>query len=379
MATDLYAVLGVDRSATDDDIKRAFRKKARELHPDVSKEPDAEDRFKELNEAYDVLSDPRKRAQYDRFGSVGGASQPGGGTGFVDLEDLFGGGFGMGDLFSTFFGGAAGGAQRPMQRREGRDMGVGMRITLEQAATGMRKEIVYDRLAPCEECEGTGMGPGGNEVDCPDCHGSGRVVSVQHTILGNMQSQSACQRCNGSGRIITNPCPECNGQGRVPDRQRVPIDVPEGIHDGQKIRIDGYGEAGVRNARGGALVVTITVDEHEFFERQGDDLHCSAKISMVQAALGAEIEIDGILEDERVKVVVPQGCQYGQTVRVKGHGMPRFNNPEQRGDMLVHMEVRVPQRLSKKEREILEGLAHEMGDDVTDTRNPLQKLRDAFN
>lgn len=376
MANDLYEVLGVDKTASDDEIKKAFRKKARQLHPDVNKDPDAEDRFKELNEAYDVLSDPNKRAQYDRFGTIPGASG-GGGTQYVDLEDLFGGGFGgMGDLFSSFFGGGSG--ARANVRKEGRDMGVGLRITLEEAASGVKKEIVYDRLAPCPDCEGSGLSEGGSEVTCPDCNGQGRVVTVQHTFLGDMQSASTCPRCSGSGKIIENPCPECEGQGRVPDRQRISVDIPVGIRDGQQLRLSGYGEAGIRGAEAGDLIVTCRIEEHEFFERQGDDLHCSAAISMVQAALGAKIELDGIFENEKVSVTIPEGCQYGQVVRVKGAGMPKFRS-ESRGDLHVHVEVKIPTRVSKGERAILERLADEMGENVSEQRSPLQKLRDAFN
>lgn len=373
MAKDLYEVLGVDKTASDDEIKKAFRKKARLLHPDVSKDPDAEDKFKELNEAYDVLSDPNKRAQYDRFGTIPGAG--GGGQQYVDFEDLFGGGFGMGDIFSSFFGGGGG---RANVRREGRDMGVGLRITLEEAAAGVHKEIVYDRLAPCPDCEGSGLAEGGNEVTCPDCNGQGRVVTVQHTFLGDMQAATTCPKCQGSGKIIENPCPECEGQGRVPDRQRISVDIPKGIRDGQQLRLSGYGEAGVRGATPGDLIVTCRIEEHEFFERQGDDLHCSAAISMVQAALGAQIELDGIFENEKVKVSIPEGCQYGQQVKVRNFGMPRFRS-EARGDLIVHVEVKIPKRLSKGERAILERLADEMGDNVSEKASPLQKLRDAFN
>ena len=374
MAKDLYEVLGVDKTASDDEIKKAFRKKARTLHPDVNKEPDAEDRFKELNEAYDVLSDPNKRAQYDRFGTIPGAS--GGGSQYVDFEDLFGGGFGgMGDIFSSFFGG---GTNRAQVRKDGRDMSVGLRISLEEAATGVHKEIVYDRLAPCPDCGGTGLAEDGKEVTCPDCKGQGRVVTVQHTFLGDMQAASTCVRCSGSGKIIDNPCSECEGQGRVPDRQHISVDIPVGIQDSQQLRITGYGEAGVRRSKSGDLIVTVRLEPHEFFERQGDDLHCSAAISMVQAALGAEIELDGIFPDEKVRVQIPEGCQYGQKVRVKGFGMPKFRS-DVRGDLYVHVEVKIPQRLSKGEREILEKLAEEMGDEVDKRQSPLQRLRDAFN
>ena len=380
MAKDLYEILGVSKDASESEIKKAFRRRARELHPDVNKAADAEDQFKELNEAYDVLSDPNKRAQYDRFGTIPGAAGGGygGGSGYVDFDDLFGGGFGgMGDIFSSFFGGQGGQGGRPA-RKEGRDMGVGLRITLEEVACGVEKEIVYDRLAPCPDCKGTGLGENGKVVTCPECGGKGRVVSVQRTFLGDMQTATTCKKCNGTGSSIENPCPECEGQGRVPDRQRVTVEVPVGIRDAQQLRLSGFGEAGMHGARPGDLIVTCRIQPHEFFERDGDDLHCRANVSIVQATLGSEIEVDGIFEDEKVKVRIPEGLQNDQIVRVKGFGMPRFRS-EARGDMYVHVTVAVPKKVTKKQRELLEQLAHEMGEDVAEARTPLQKLRDKFN
>ncbi len=377
MAKDLYEILGVSKDASDSEIKKAFRRRARELHPDVNKAADAEDQFKELNEAYDVLSDPNKRAQYDRFGTIPGAAGGGygGGSGYVDFDDLFGGGFGgMGDIFSSFFGGQGG---RPA-RKEGRDMGVGLRITLEEVARGVEKEIVYDRLAPCPDCKGTGLGENGKVVTCPECGGKGRVVSVQRTFLGDMQTATTCKKCNGTGSSIENPCPECEGQGRVPDRQRVTVKVPAGIRDGQQLRVGGFGEAGIQGAQAGDLIVTCRVQPHEFFERDGDDLHGRANISFIQAILGAEIEIDGIMPDEKVQVRIPAGCQNEQVVRVKGFGMPRLKS-DIRGSMYVHVNVVIPEKITKKQRELLEKLADEMGEEVAAPRSPLQKLRDAFN
>lgn len=377
MSKDLYEVLGVSRDASEAEIKKAFRHKARELHPDVNKAPDAEDKFKELNEAYDVLSDANKRAQYDRFGTVPGAAGGGNpyGGGYVDFEDLFGGGFGgMGDIFSTFFGGGGGGRAA---RKEGRDMGIGLRLTLEEVARGVKKEIVYDRLAPCSDCDGTGLGEDGKVVTCTQCNGSGRVVTVQRTFLGDMQSQSPCPTCHGTGSSVENPCPECEGQGRVPDRQKVSVEVPAGIRDGQQLRVSGYGEAGMQGATPGNLIVTARIQPHEFYERDGDDLHVRVSIPMVQAALGAEIEVDGIFDDEEVPVRIPEGTQNGQVVRVKGYGMPRLRS-ESRGDMYVHAEVIIPKKLSKRERELLEELAEEMGEEVSAHRSPLERLRDMF-
>ena len=380
MAKDLYEILGVSKDASDAEIKKAFRRRARELHPDVNKAADAEDQFKELNEAYDVLSDPNKRAQYDRFGTVPGAAGGGygGGSGYVDFDDLFGGGFGgMGDIFSSFFGGQGGQGGRPA-RKEGRDMGVGLRITLEEVARGVEKEIVYDRLAPCPDCKGTGLGENGKVVTCPECGGKGRVVSVQRTFLGDMQTATTCKKCNGTGSSIENPCPECEGQGRVPDRQRVTVKVPAGIRDGQQLRVGGFGEAGIQGAQAGDLIVTCRVQPHEFFERDGDDLHGRANVSFIQAILGAEIEIDGIMPDEKVQVRIPAGCQNEQVVRVKGFGMPRLKS-DVRGNMYVHVNVVIPEKITKKQRELLEKLADEMGEEVAAPRSPLQKLRDAFN
>lgn len=380
MAKDLYEILGVSKDASDSEIKKAFRRRARELHPDVNKAVDAEDQFKELNEAYDVLSDPNKRAQYDRFGTIPGAAGGGygGGSGYVDFDDLFGGGFGgMGDIFSSFFGGQGGQGGRPA-RKEGRDMGVGLRITLEEVARGVEKEIVYDRLAPCPDCKGTGLGENGKVVTCPECGGKGRVVSVQRTFLGDMQTATTCKKCNGTGSSIENPCPECEGQGRVPDRQRVTVKVPAGIRDGQQLRVGGFGEAGIQGAQAGDLIVTCRVQPHEFFERDGDDLHGRANISFIQAILGAEIEIDGIMPDEKVQVRIPAGCQNEQVVRVKGFGMPRLKS-DIRGSMYVHVNVVIPEKITKKQRELLEKLADEMGEEVAAPRSPLQKLRDAFN
>lgn len=380
MAKDLYEILGVSKDASESEIKKAFRRRARELHPDVNKAADAEDQFKELNEAYDVLSDPNKRAQYDRFGTIPGAAGGGygGGSGYVDFDDLFGGGFGgMGDIFSSFFGGQGGQGGRPA-RKEGRDMGVGLRITLEEVARGVEKEIVYDRLAPCPDCKGTGLGENGKVVTCPECGGKGRVVSVQRTFLGDMQTATTCKKCNGTGSSIENPCPECEGQGRVPDRQRVTVKVPAGIRDGQQLRVGGFGEAGIQGAQAGDLIVTCRVQPHEFFERDGDDLHGRANISFIQAILGAEIEIDGIMPDEKVQVRIPAGCQNEQVVRVKGFGMPRLKS-DIRGSMYVHVNVVIPEKITKKQRELLEKLAGEMGEEVAAPRSPLQKLRDAFN
>ena len=367
LAYEYYDILGVDRDASDNDIKKAFRRKARELHPDVNKAPDAEERFKELNEAYDVLSDEQKKAIYDRYGTAEAAQGFGGGYQSVDMSDIFSG---MGDIFSSFFGGGGGG-RGAASRREGRDMGIGLRLTLEDVASGAKKDIVYDRLVPCEECGGSGCAADGREVTCPKCNGSGRVVTVQRTFLGDMQTATTCPECGGTGRTVSNPCPECGGQGRVPDREHLSINIPAGIRDGQQIRVQGRGEAGSMGAAAGDLIATVRIDPHEFFERDGDHLHCRANVTVAQAALGAQIRVVGIMDGEEVPVRIPAGCQSGQTVRVKGYGLPRFRKNAQRGDLLVHVTVVTPEKLSRKAKKLMEELAAELGDEVSRQRAPL--------
>jgi molecular chaperone DnaJ len=365
---DYYAILGVERDATDAQIKKAFHAKARTMHPDVSKEPDAEERFKEVNEAYAVLSDPEKRGFYDRYGTVEGYGQGG-----PDMGDIFGG-FDMSDLFSSFFGGSAGSRAA---RTEGRDMGATIQVTLEEAARSCTKEIAYNRLTPCDDCHGTGCAEGGQQVTCPTCHGSGQVTTVQRTFLGNMQSRSTCPDCGGVGVTIDHPCPECEGQGRVPDRERVNVKVPAGCIDGAQLRVPGLGEAGVRGARSGDLIVTVRVADDERFQRMGDDLHMRVEVSIAQAALGTTIEVDGIMPDEVVEVEIPAGCQFDDTVRVPGAGMPRLRR-ETRGDLVAHVAVTVPRKLTDRQHELLQELAQSMDEEVDERRSPWQRIKDAL-
>jgi len=368
---DLYELLGVEKTATADEIKKAFRHKARELHPDVNSAPDAEDRFKEVNAAYDVLSDPAKRDQYDRFGSVGGPS--GGGYGYGDFNDLFGGGaanINMEDLFSAFFGGVRGGGS---VRLEGRDMAMQILITLAEAATGVEKEIVLDRLATCDVCGGTGSADGTGTTVCPDCSGTGQRVAQRKTFLGTIQTAVPCERCGATGHIVANPCEECEGSGRVPDRQHVTVSVPAGIRDGQQIRMRGLGEAGVRGAAAGDLLITVRIGGDEYLHREGDDLHCRATVSIAQAALGADLQVEGVTEE--VDVHVPAGSQHGDSIKVKGFGMPRLNSSS-RGDLYVHVAVDVPKKLSKRQRELLEEFAKESGEPTAAHKSPVQKLKD---
>lgn len=345
-------MLGVGRDADAKTIKRAFLKKARTLHPDVSDEPDAEERFKEVNEAYSVLSDDTKRANYDRYGDPNG---PAGFGGMGGMDDFFGGGFDMADLFSDFFGGRASGAGRV--RTRGRDMSVTLTISLEQAASGFERTITYDRLAPCEDCGGTGSADGEPPVTCPECGGTGYVVGWQHTILGRMQTQTTCPECHGTGQVIEHPCETCDGQGRTPSREKVKIAIPAGVDTGAQLVVEGAGEAGIRGDAAGDLVVRIDVAQSDRFVRQGDDLFRPLSIDAFEAMLGATVTVDGILEGEEVEVEVPAGTQPGARLVVAGHGMPRLRAPERRGDLVCVVDVVVPRDLTDDEVESLEAVA----------------------
>lgn len=341
---DYYDLLEVERDADAKTIKRAFLKKARALHPDVNKDADAEERFKEVNEAYAVLSDDRKRANYDRFGTAEGPS--GFGSDYVDMSDIFGGGFG--DIFSSFFGGAAASGGRPVRTR-GRDMGINLQVSLAEAAAGVTKTISYERLAPCDDCGGLGIADGGHEKTCDRCHGTGRVVEVQRTIFGQMQTETTCPECQGTGKVIDHPCETCGGQGRTPSRETVDIEIPAGVYSGQAIRVEAKGEAGVRGDSAGDLVVAIEVLEDERFERNGDDLYCELSVDALEAMVGTKREIDGILEDETVRISVPAAVQFGQHVLVKGHGMPRRVG-KGRGNLIAVVRVVVPDNLTAQQK-----------------------------
>ena len=362
-----YALLGVEKNATAEEIKKAFRRKARELHPDVNSASDAEERFKEVNAAYDVLSDSAKRDQYDRFGRVGGPAG-GGGQQYTDLGDLFGGGVNMEDLFSSFFGGVRGRSVR----LEGRDMAVALVITLVEAATGAEKEIVLDRLAPCEVCGGSGSADGSGAETCKDCGGRGQRVAHREMFLGTIQTTVPCESCGATGHVVTKPCEECQGSGRVPDRQHVTVNVPVGIRDGQQIRMRGLGEAGIRGAAAGDLIVSVRIRDDEYLHREGDDLHCRATISIAQAALGTDLTVHGVTEDSEVHV--PAGTQMSDVISVRGMGMPRMNTSS-RGNLYVHIAVEVPTKLSARQRELLEEFAKENGESTARHMGTLEKLK----
>jgi len=364
---DYYEVLGVGRDADQDEIKKAFRARARDVHPDTSEHEDAEERFKLLNEAYEVLSDPQKRAMYDQYGT---ADPRTGGYGAGGYDDLFGaGGVGMGDVFSMFFDGMMGGSARPV-RPEGRDMAAQVSVTLLEAADGAVKQVRYTRAAPCETCGGSGAAAGGSLRSCPTCQGTGQVVTARRTLLGTFQSAHPCQACGATGSIVDPPCPTCGGQGRHERTETVDVTIPPGIADGQRLRVPDMGEAGLRGATGGDLIVTVRVLPHEFLHREGDDLHARANVPMTIAALGGDIRVAGLHGDVTIKV--PPQTQNGMTIAAKGEGMPRRGTGA--GDLIVHANIVVPKRLNKEQRRLLEELSESLGDHREPS--PLDRIRD---
>ena len=377
---DYYETLEVTRDADGDTIKRSFRRLARQYHPDVNDAHDAEDRFKELNEAYDVLSSPEKRAHYDRFGSAPGGSSGGYG---VDINDIFGGGaVDLGDLFSSFFGGVTGSRTGRSVSPEGRDMGMTLSITLEEAATGVTKQVTIDRLAPCDQCDATGSVDKSQPAECETCGGAGQVVGQQQTIFGTMRTQHACSDCGGTGQKVENPCEECQGSGRVIDRQTIDVEIPAGIADGQTIRLANRGEAGIRGASSGDLLVTIQIQQNERFVRKGQHLNVRLPVSIAEAALGTTKIIEGLLGQVQVKVHA--GVQTGDRVSVDDAGLPYLNNPETKGKLYCHIDVIVPKKISPAAKELLKELSREIGDSATSdaddllTQNFGDKVKDFF-
>ncbi len=373
---DYYAILGVEKGCSQEQVKRAFRKKARECHPDVNSDHDSEERFKKVNEAYEVLSDPRKREVYDRFGTAdpraggfGGGGFGGGGFEGVPFEDIFG--MGMDDVFSMFFGGVAGGGgRRGTARSEGRDMTTQVTVTLEEVATGTTKTVEYTRDAPCEECDGRGTVDGSVET-CPDCGGGGRVRQVRNTFLGAMQTVTTCGRCGGAGQAVTDPCGACGGDGRTRRRETAEVEVQEGVRDGATVRVPGKGEAGLRGAGAGDLVVGVRVAPHEYLFRDKDDLHVQVRVSALTAMLGGTLEVEGLYEGTEA-LQVPAGTQHGDTVRIKKRGLPRTGRGGH-GDLIVHLAVETPERLSRKEKKLLEELRDSVGEERVVERDPVRR------
>jgi molecular chaperone DnaJ len=370
---DYYEVLDVDKSVSPEDLKKAYRKMAVQFHPDRNKAPDAEEKFKEISEAYDVLKDPDKRAAYDRYGHAafqGGAGAgrgPSGGYtggGFQDPFDLFREVFGGGGggIFDEFFGGGRG-----QTSQRGSDLRYDLEITLPEAAAGCEKDIKFRASISCPKCGGTGAEPGSGTVRCPTCGGRGKVVMQR----GFFQIQQTCPTCGGTGRQVEHPCGNCHGEGRVSELKTIRLRIPAGVDTGVKLRSSGNGEAGMQGASAGDLYVFITVKDHEIFERHGDDIACDVPIKFTLAALGGSIEVPtlgGESDAKSAMLKIPAGTQDGTIFRIRGRGMPNLHGGP-KGDQLVKIHIEIPKKLSAGQREKLEAFAIACGD----ADNPIEE------
>ncbi len=369
---DYYEVLGLDRNASEAEIKKAYRRLAKQYHPDLNKDdPEAENKFKEMKEAYDVLSDPQKKARYDRFGHEAGA--PGGFDGFG------GAGFGgIDEIFEQFFGGMGGMGGRRRQRgpEQGDHLRYDMEITLEEAFYGGDKVITIPRTEPCPECDGKRAKSADGAETCPSCGGSGQQQYTRSTPFGRFVSMQVCSNCRGEGTIISDPCPTCSAQGRVVEERKIEIKIPPGVEDGSRLRVSGGGEAGMRGGPSGDLYVVFRVRPHKVFQRKGSDLWLEETLSISQAALGVEKEISTL--DGTANLTIPGGTQHGATFRLKGHGMPRLRGSG-RGDLHVKVKVNVPKRLSQRQKELLEEFAYLNGEEVgVESKGFFDRMKDAF-
>lgn len=371
---DYYEVLGVTRTASDDEIKKAFRRLAKQYHPDANKEQGAEARFIEINEAYEVLSDPQKRAAYDRYGHAGLGSAAG--AGFSDFSTFSS----INDLIETFFASAAG-AQRRTGTPRGQDIRYELTITFEEAVFGCQKEIELPRWETCTHCRGTGAQPGTSTSRCPACQGSGEIRRVQQSIFGQFVNVTICERCRGEGRVITTPCEKCRGQGRVRNNRRVVVNIPAGVDDGINVRVTGEGEVSARGGTPGNLYVILTVKPHPFFKRQGNDIIYEMPIRFTQAALGDEVEVPTV-DGKTTMLKIPPGTQSGRSFRLKGLGVPVVHSSA-RGDEHVIVKVVTPTSLTAKQKELLEEfdrLEREQSEqnDKNILRNLFEKTKDVF-
>lgn len=359
---DYYEVLGVDRDASDDDLKRAYRRLAHQYHPDKHKgDKEAEESFKEVNEAYGILKDPNKRAQYDRFGFVGPGGMGDSGTGF-DFQDIFGDIFG--DFFST--------GRRPSRAQRGADLAYELEITFEEAAFGTEKKIDIPRMTVCRNCGGNGAKPGTSPSLCSTCNGRGQVKYQQ----GFFSISRPCSACRGVGSIIADPCPDCRGDGRKRTEHTVVVKVPHGVETGMRLRLSGEGESGVHGGPPGDLYVIIGVKSHPIFQRENDDIICEVPISFTQAALGTEMEVPTL--EGKVNLKIPAGTQSGKAFRLKGKGIASVHTGR-RGDQNVVVRVETPTKLTKRQRELFEEFARISGDDATPLRKSFfDKVKEVF-
>mgnify|MGYP001043942000 FL=1 len=378
---DYYEVLGVSKGASDDEIKKAYRKLAKQYHPDLNPgDKDAETKFKEVSEAYEILSDADKKQKYDRFGHAGvDPNYSAGGTysgdfGGFDMSG-FGGGIDLGDIFDSFFGGGVSSSGRRNAPQKGDSLKISIALSFEEAAFGCTKTVEIDRIEKCADCGGTGAEKGSAAETCPMCHGTGTVKSTQRTPLGMFSSSSPCQTCRGTGKIIKNPCKTCRGLGLARHRRRIEIKIPEGIDDNQPLQMRGQGNAGSNGGPAGDLYVVVSIRPHPLFTRQGADVLCEVPISYKDAVLGAEIEVLTI--DGRVKYSIPEGTQTGTVFRLRGKGIKRPDS-RGRGDHFVTVNIETPKNLSRKQKELLKSFDQSLlpENHTDETKSFLQKMRD---
>lgn len=361
MARDYYELLGVSRSADQDEIKRAYRRLARKYHPDVNKEAGAEELFKEVNRAYEVLSEPEVRARYDRFGEAGVGSAASAGAGFQDMGDM--GGFA--DIFESFFGGF-GGASAGSRRRgptRGDDLRLDLKLSFKDAVFGGEKEIKIGHLEVCDTCNGSGAKPGTRPVTCSTCNGNGQVRRTTRTPFGSFAQVSACPTCNGTGEMVEERCEVCGGSGQLQESKKLKITIPAGVDNGTRLRVSNEGDAGQKGGTAGDLYVYLFVDEDDHFRRDGINVLSDLKITYLQAILGAKIEVDTV--DGKVDLEVPSGTQPNTVLTLENRGVPKLGNPVSRGNHLITVQVQVPTRLKPEERELVEKLAEMRGDRVS--------------
>jgi molecular chaperone DnaJ len=372
--TDYYEVLGVPRDASQEEIKRAYKRMARRYHPDVAENKhEAEVKFRQINEAYSVLSDAEKRAYYDRFGRAPGTAPTGAGGGFTGFGDF---GFPFGDLFETLFDMTGTGRARGPRPTRGDDLRVHLRITLEEAFTGVEKEVSYEVETTCPTCQGRRTTEADGLETCRTCGGAGQVQRLLRTGFGSISQVGPCPECRGQGRILRKPCPQCQGRAVVQTRKTLTVRVPPGIEHGQSLRISGAGEAGAYGGPPGDLYVTLAVEEHPEFRRVGDDLVRVQKITFSEAALGAEIEVP-TLGGGKERLKIPPGTQHGTIFRFKGKGMPRLQRSG-RGDLLVEVHVMVPTRLNARQKKLLAEFAQAGSQEAHEDHGLLGKIRDAL-
>ena len=371
---DYYEVLGIERSADEGAIKRAYRSLAKKYHPDVNPgDKEAEQKFKEVNEAYAVLSDSEKKAKYDQFGhaafEAGGGGGYGGFSGFGDMD------FDISDIFSSFFGGGMGGGSSRRGPVRGEDITVRLTLSFEEAVFGVKKEISYQRIQKCAECSGSGAAKGTSPKTCPTCGGSGRIRVQQRTPLGIMQTQKACDACRGTGKIVEKPCESCRGNGYVRVTKKLDVSIPAGIDDGQRVVLSGQGSEGREGGPAGDLYIYVNVRPHAVFERDGYDIYCEVPISFTEAALGAEIDIPTLEGTEMYQI--KEGTQTGTTFTLVGKGIPEVNNPRRRGNQRFTVVVETPTRLTKEQKELLRQLDGTL-EDTPKRKKFFDSIKDIF-